>query len=62
MLVKVVLPSFLDILEKDSYESVSVFAALLMPKTDSMPYFMNRTAFVAPWSQRNELLSPPHAN
>jgi hypothetical protein len=63
MLVEVMFPPCLDILKKNPYESLSVFATLLMPKTNGMTNFMDRTALVAPWGKRDELLTnPSHAN
>ena len=63
MLVEVMFLPCLDILEKNPYESVSVFATLLMPETDGVTNLVDRAALVAPWGQRNELLSSPsHAN
>ena len=63
MLVEVVFLPCLDILEKYPYESFSVFATLLMPETNGMTNLMDRAAFVAPWGQRDELLTnPSHAN
>jgi hypothetical protein len=63
MLVEVMFLPWLDILEKNPYESVSVFATLLVPETNSMTNLVDRAALVAPWGQRNELLpNPLHAN
>jgi hypothetical protein len=63
MLDEVMFLACLDILEKDPYESISVFATLLMPETDGMTNLVDCTALVAPWGQRNELLTnPSHAN
>ena len=52
MLVEVMFLPWLDILEKNPYESVSVFATLLMPEADGMTNLMDRAALVAPWGQR----------
>jgi hypothetical protein len=63
MLVEVMFLPCLDILEENPYESLSVFATLLMPETNGMTNLMDRAALVAPWSQRDKLLTnPSHAN
>ena len=63
MLVEVMFLPCLNILEKNPYESLSVFATLLMPETNGMTNLMDRAALVAPWGQRDELLTnPSHAN
>ena len=63
MLVEVVFPPCLDILETNPYEPLSVFATLFMPETNGVTNLMDRTALVAPWGKRDELLTnPSHAN
>ena len=40
-----------------------IFATLFMPETNGVTNLMDRTALVAPWGKRDELLTnPSHAN